>query len=132
MNLQSLWTFLSVQNIFSDCPQLVKKSTSFRIGLNEVTKLVDFTESSKSSEYLSMNFQTFQNFLKVLSMFIEFLLAITCPQSFWIYFHEFSNSPGLPEGPKYFSRISISHKMSPKLLNIFLWIFKQSRTSWRS
>ena len=119
----------------------------------------------KASEYISMNFQTVQAFLKVLSMFLEFLQAIKCLQSFRIFFYEFSNSPGLPESPNYFieflqaikclqsfriffyefsnspglsespkyvSRISTSHKMSPKLQNIFLWIFKQSRPFWKS
>ena len=69
-----------------------------------------------------MNFQTVQDFLKFLSIFLEFLQAIKCPQSFRIYFYEFSNSPELPEGPKYFSRISTSHKI-PQSLKILFYEF---------
>ena len=67
-----------------------------------------------------MNFQTFQDLLKVLSIFLEFLQAMKSPQCFRIYFYAFSNNPGLPEGPKYVFRIFTSHKMSPKLLKVIL------------
>ena len=56
-----------------------------------------------------MNLQTNQDFQKVLSIFLEFLQAIKCPQSLEIFFYEFTNIPELPEGAKYFSRISTSH-----------------------
>ena len=46
IQLQSLWTFQSVLNIFSDSPQVVNV-TSFRIILNKVTKLVDLLECPK-------------------------------------------------------------------------------------
>jgi len=88
----------------------------------------------------------------MLSIFLEFLQAIKCPQGLEIFFYEFTNIPELPEGAKYFSRISTSHTKfriffyefinipglsegakyfsrtstshtkSPKLGNIFLWI----------
>ena len=67
-----------------------------------------------------MNLQTLQDFLKVLSIFLELLQAIKCPQSLEIFFYEFTNTPGLPEGAKYFSRISTSHIKSPELEIIFL------------
>ena len=45
MKLKSLQTFLSDITItISDCPQLVKKSTSFRMILNQVTKLAELPE----------------------------------------------------------------------------------------
>ena len=69
-----------------------------------------------------MNLQTFQDFPKVLSIFLEFLLGIKCPQSFRIFFYEFTNTPGLPDGAKYFSRISTSHKKSPSF-RIFFYEF---------
>ena len=78
-----------------------------------------------------MNFQTVQDFLKVLNICLEFLQAIESPQSFRIYFYEFSNIPELPEGPKYFSGIFTSLKKSPKIQNIFFYEFtkKNSRNS---
>ena len=57
IQLQSLWTFQSVLNIFSDSPQVVNV-TSFRIILNKVTKLVDLLECPK---YFSDSPQVLEN-----------------------------------------------------------------------
>ena len=45
MKFQSLWTFLSVLDNFSDSTQLVEYSTSFRIILKKVTKLFNFSRN---------------------------------------------------------------------------------------
>ena len=62
-----LQTFLSVPNIFSDSPQHVRNSTSFRIILNTVLTVVDPPEcpkyffwlpkSSKKSNKVEKNFE---------------------------------------------------------------------------
>ena len=49
---------------------------------------------------------------------------------FQIFFWVFENTSGLPGVAKYISNISTIHTRSPKLQNIYLWIFKHSRTSW--
>ena len=59
MKLQSLLGFLSVLNIFSDSPQHAKKSTNFRIVLNEVRKLVDLSDCPKYIFWVPRTFKKF-------------------------------------------------------------------------
>ena len=66
-----------------------------------------------------MNFQTVQNFLKVLSIFLETVQAIKSPQSFRIFFIEFTNTQELPEGSKYFSKTISRLLECLEALNIF-------------
>ena len=67
-----------------------------------------------------MNLQTLKAFLKLVNIFLEFLQAVQGNQSFRIIFYEFTNTLGLPEVAKYFSRTSTNHEKSSKLQNIFL------------
>ena len=55
MKLQSLQNFLSVLNMFSDCPQLMKNSISFKIILNEVTKIANIPKCSKYDIRIILN-----------------------------------------------------------------------------
>ena len=82
MKLQILQNFQSVLNIFSDCPQLVKNSTSFRIILNEGTNLAELPECSK---YFFNSPQLVKN-----------------STSFRIILNEVTNLAELPECSKYF------------------------------
>ena len=82
MKLKSLHTFLSVLNIFSDCPQLVKESTSFRIVSNEVTKPVDLPECPK---YLS-----------------DYPQVVKISTGFRMILNKVAKLVNLPECPKYF------------------------------
>ena len=55
-----------------------------------------------------MNLQTLQGFPKLQNIFLEFLQAVQGNQSFNIFLYDFTNTQGLPEVAKYFSRISTS------------------------
>ena len=70
---------------FSDCPQLEKGSTSLRILLNTVTKLVDFPEG-KGSIMKVVNFSTSSTYTNLISRhWFEFSNSISCLvwQFFW-------------------------------------------------
>ena len=54
----------------------------------------------------------------MLSSFLEFLLAIKSLLSLKIFFFEFANIPGVPEGAKNSSRISTRNKKSQNIQNI--------------
>ena len=78
MKLQSLWTFLSLLNIFSDYAEVVKHSKWFRIILNKVTKLVDLPEFSK---YFSDFPQVVKHFLRLRIVVNKVRKLVDLPES---------------------------------------------------
>ena len=96
MKLQSLWTFLSVLDIFSDCQMLLKNSPSFRMILNDVTKLVDLQECPK-----------------------DYPLLVKNSTSFKMILYEVTKLVDLQECPKYFFRLPTTCKKFYKLQNDF-------------
>ena len=114
--------FQKVLIIFQEFLQAIKCPQSFRISFYEFTNTPGFPEGAKYfsriSRIFSLNLETLQDFLKMLSIFLEFLQAIKSPLGLKI--QAFTNIPGLPEGAKNFSRISTCHKNPQSLKIIFM------------
>ena len=72
----------------------------------------------KASEYFSKYLQTLQYFLQMLNISLDFLQVLENIQCFRIFFQVLTNTPGLLEVVKHFSRISKSHKKSQNLQNL--------------
>ena len=80
MKLQSLWSFQSVLNIFSDYQQLVKNSTSSRKVLKEVTKPVDLPECPKHLSDFPQLVKKSTSFTIILNEFTKPVDQTECPK----------------------------------------------------
>ena len=138
MKLQSLWTFQSVPNIFSDCPHLVKKSTRFRIVLNEFTKPVDHTEwpkhlsdfpqlvkNSTIFRIVSNEVTTPVDLPECPKHFSDYQKLVKNSTSFRIVSNEVTKPVDLPECPKHFFWLPTTCKKNLQASQL-LWMNLQS------
>ena len=123
MKLQNLQNLLSVLNIFYYSPQLVKNSTSFRIYLNEVTKLINLSYFPQYSCWLPRNYKKFYNLEKN----VEVIQNIYKPESHSGASKTFEKCLGPSGTPK--SLLEVYKRKTFWTLYNFLKIFRRSMLS---